>query len=338
MTNPSSSLKNWENSLKEYLKWIRSHSRLPTKGENPDLYDWIKFQKLNFRSLSFEQVKKLFLVGFSFGTLNGKWLAQLFELVDWNERKKVTGNKKLPKASRRLTIWVSYQRALKKRGWLLPERTKLLNNIGLDWDPTQNLWKSKFEQLIRFKKRFGHCRVPSGWNENPPLSNWVSRLRRDRKRLSRIRRESLDSIGFDWNVHKNNKEKHFQEAKAFYKRFGHCNVPATWKETPGLGCWIFTLRQKREELSKSDIRRLEKLRIDWDPQETQWNNQYSDLKAHFLKYGYCRVSQRRLENWASLQRTYMRQGTLKPKRVRQLNLIKFNWEGMYGHRKIRGRT
>ncbi len=48
--------------MKEYLKWVRLHSRLPTKGENPDLYDWIKFQKLNFRSLSFEQVKKLLIV------------------------------------------------------------------------------------------------------------------------------------------------------------------------------------------------------------------------------------------------------------------------------------
>ncbi len=34
-------------------------------------------------------------------------------------------------------------------------------------------WTERFQQLKEFKDRFGHCKVPKGWNEDPKLARWV---------------------------------------------------------------------------------------------------------------------------------------------------------------------
>lgn len=38
-------------------------------------------------------------------------------------------------------------------------------------------WEERFEDLRRYKERFGHCCVPSQWPESPPLAQWVKRQR-----------------------------------------------------------------------------------------------------------------------------------------------------------------
>ncbi len=34
-------------------------------------------------------------------------------------------------------------------------------------------WTERFQQLKEFKQRFGHCKVPKGWSEDPKLARWV---------------------------------------------------------------------------------------------------------------------------------------------------------------------
>jgi len=34
-------------------------------------------------------------------------------------------------------------------------------------------WTERFQQLKEFKARFGHCKVPKGWSEDPKLARWV---------------------------------------------------------------------------------------------------------------------------------------------------------------------
>jgi hypothetical protein len=34
-------------------------------------------------------------------------------------------------------------------------------------------WTERFQQLKEFKHRFGHCKVPKGWSEDPKLARWV---------------------------------------------------------------------------------------------------------------------------------------------------------------------
>ena len=38
-----------------------------------------------------------------------------------------------------------------------------------------------FKELVKFKKRFGHCHVRTGWNENRALARCVIKKRADKQ-------------------------------------------------------------------------------------------------------------------------------------------------------------
>ena len=56
----------------------------------------------------------------------------------------------------------------------------------------------------------------------------------------------LDSLGFTWSVKDTYWEEMFAALKSFTERFGHCNVPASWKENPGLGRWCANQRARKK--------------------------------------------------------------------------------------------
>ena len=60
-------------------------------------------------------------------------------------------------------------------------------------------WDERYGQLLAFKERMGHCRVPKEWRETPELGGWVIKQRMDRRRgtLLTEREERLDAIDFD---------------------------------------------------------------------------------------------------------------------------------------------
>ena len=98
----------------------------------------------------------------------------------------------------KLGSWVSIQRYRKE---LVPdERKQRLNAIGFVWDWRYDHWEQNFAALLRFKRREGHCCVPTFHNEgNVRLGYWSSTQRRKRKKMSTERRARLDNIGFVWN-------------------------------------------------------------------------------------------------------------------------------------------
>lgn len=72
----------------------------------------------------------------------------------------------------------------------------------------QERWKARFQQLVRFKLKHGHCNVPKSY-EDKSLHAWVRKQRinkqiRDRsngvKGLATEQVEALESIGFEWVV------------------------------------------------------------------------------------------------------------------------------------------
>jgi Helicase associated domain len=95
--------------------------------------------------------------------------------------------------------WVFRQRQNKKR---IPiERQRRLNTLGFVWRPFDSAWERSFAALMEFKNREGHCRVSQDHIENGiNLGRWVSKQRAKRKKMSIERRQSLDALGFVWNV------------------------------------------------------------------------------------------------------------------------------------------
>jgi len=142
------------------------------------------------------------------------------------------------------------------------------------------IWSEKFEDLIEFRKMFGHCHVPHYYHENAPLAQWVKRqryqykLKVDGKRstLSDERIRLLNKIGFIWNSHDAVWEERWNEL-AMYKRIhGDCIVPSNYEKNPQLAVWV--KRQRRQykfynegkptSMTKERIAKLEKLGFAWD--------------------------------------------------------------------------
>ena len=137
-------------------------------------------------------------------------------------------------------------------------------------DTRAERWERQFAKLVAFQQRFGHCRVPKRWREDPGLAIWVSNQRRafwrDTLPLERIQR--LVEVGFDgrgrpytiasWKDRLN-------QLAGFKARFGHCNVPSLWAEQPSLGHWVSNQRKlwKKGLLKPEQMHELGKLGFHW---------------------------------------------------------------------------
>jgi hypothetical protein len=57
---------------------------------------------------------------------------------------------------------------------LTKERMDLLDEIGFEWDVAKQTlpWQTRFEQMLEFKAKTGHCNVPRHYKEDPSLGEW----------------------------------------------------------------------------------------------------------------------------------------------------------------------
>ena len=101
------------------------------------------------------------------------------------------------------------QQGLKSDRNLTPDRIKRLEEIGLEWYPDKASFDKRYDDLVAFKKEFGHCNVTrSGYKGISSLGDWCSAMRNAYRRkqngdkirvnLSQERIERLEEIGFRW--------------------------------------------------------------------------------------------------------------------------------------------
>ncbi len=107
------------------------------------------------------------------------------------------------KENPQLGRWVAMQRYRRKIGELLPSHIARLDKLGFVWSPTDIGWDQMFEKLIQFKKRRGHCDVPSVWADDPQLASWVANQRHRKKTgtLMPDRAKRLEDLGFAWALY-----------------------------------------------------------------------------------------------------------------------------------------
>lgn len=89
--------------------------------------------------------------------------------------------------------WVNKQRMekrLKDQGMkssMTDHRLKLLDRCGFNWakHKGQLSWDDKYEELVDFFKKNGHCNVPTKFRENSALGRWISTQRAQMKEWRR---------------------------------------------------------------------------------------------------------------------------------------------------------
>jgi hypothetical protein len=147
--------------------------------------------------------------------------------------------------------------------------------------PYQNeRWLERYQDLLEYHSRRGHCNVPHVYTANPSLGQWVKRQRHQYKlqtqgqhsHLTRDRMQILEMLGFIWDSHGAAWEENSHELKEFRRIHSHCNVPCAYQGNPKLSTWI--KRQRRQyrwfaanqpsTMTLERVLKLENLGLIWD--------------------------------------------------------------------------
>ena len=176
-------------------------------------------------------------------------------------------------------------------------------NAVKSYQPDQTAWDQHFQDLLAFKQRHGHCRVPDRYPQNPSLAGWVRRQRseyhndlqqrrkveeasivsaavpetaRSPNAVSHERKAALLKIGFDFDPQRTKWEEKYKELVKFTKDHGHCK-PTPRKNDPlslrQLGIWVKCQRRhytlfkegKPSSMTLERIQRLNDIGFVWSP-------------------------------------------------------------------------
>jgi hypothetical protein len=163
-------------------------------------------------------------------------------------------------------------------------------------------WTEKFEELLDFRLKNGHCLVPNAFKQNPPMAEWVKRQRYQYKirnegkhsTMSDDRITALEKLGFVWNSHDAVWEERLKELKAFKAIFNDCNVPSNYAPNPQLAIWVKRQRRQYKFFTKGDsttmtpyrIDRLNELGFAWDgrkPKRSYPEEAWTNTKPAFRR-------------------------------------------------------
>ena len=135
----------WEDRFEELLQYKKTHGNceVPEQwSENIQLGTWVKWQRWLKKKgkLSLDHEHQLNEAGFRWEDIDIiVWEKRFEELLQY---KKLYGNCDVPQRqgeNRQLSIWVNWQRRLKKKGKLSLDHERLLNEVGFRWQSKLNL-------------------------------------------------------------------------------------------------------------------------------------------------------------------------------------------------------
>jgi hypothetical protein len=177
-----------------------------------------------------------------------KWKNQYEKLVEF---KRKHGNCLVPRSYKEdmsLGVWVSRQRLLHNKNTIPLDRKERLDEIGFVWKvDISALWNKQYGKLVEFKRKNGHCNVPTKYEKDTSLGMWVDTQRRlhSENKLRLDRKGLLDELGFVWRVDYSAQwNKQYEKLVEFKQKNGHCLVPNKYKEDGlSLGAWVSKQRQ-----------------------------------------------------------------------------------------------
>jgi superfamily II DNA or RNA helicase len=263
------------------------------------------------------------------------WLYRYGELKKFKQQ---YGHCNVPegyKNNRQLANWVNMQRRDYKKDALIQERINLLEKIGFFFEPLNETWKKRYEELKKFKKKYGHCNVPHKYKDNPRLGGWVVQQRKFCKKnfLTEERLGLLKKLNFSFNALNAAWDKKHEELKKFKKKYSHCNVPRKYKDNPQLSAWVSRQRVAyyKNSLPEGRTTLLKKVGFVFNADNEAWNKRYEELKKFKNEHGHCNVLRGYKANpslafWVSRQRVNHKKGVLNDKRAQLLKKISFKWE------------
>jgi hypothetical protein len=347
---------NWELRFRDLVIFKLKHGNcIVSEQKDLLLSRWVQFQRAEYKrgNMSADRIAKLNEVGMLTQTRPKKKVKTPKTVLRWNTlydelvaHKNTTGSCKVSRAvNAKLSNWAYKQVCDWRKGVVSEERLVKLREVGLlteyqeardDTDP-QLGWNHQYNELLKYKLRYGDCDVPPKWEENQTLAEWCQNQRYRHKygRLSDERLNKLSEIGFDlewkgkdetmWNFH-------YNELLEYKRMFGDCKVPSTWERNLNLAKWVRRQRDRNKLgiISDEQFAKLSEIGFVWNIHEDKWNMRFAELMNFKEENGHCLVPKdyelEQLVDWVGQLRSRFKSGTIRTERIAQLKDIGFVFE------------
>ncbi|MBF0628482.1 MAG: helicase associated domain-containing protein [Magnetococcales bacterium] len=315
----------------------QGHFNVPREWHDPpELYGWVKAQRLarEKEKLDEEKLARLVALGFLWDPREAAWEEMLLALTRFQQ----TRNHCLVPAQwaqdPALARWVDQQRRDYRIKLLKPDQIQRLESLGFVWDSKAIFWEEMFAALTEYREQHGDCLVSESQTEQSQLAWWVAAQRKAHLagQLEPERVQRLNAIGFVWDAQEVIWMESFRALEAFHNRFGHAVVPADWPENPRLATWVTTQRTARLKghLGEKRTALLDTLGMIWDAKEAVAEEMIQLLRTFKERHGHCDVPLEskefpRLGLWVQFQRQARKDGTLDACRAQRLEEIGVGW-------------
>lgn len=215
---------------------------------------------------------------------------------------------------------------------------KELDSMGFLWDlniSNELRWHYHYAELKQFYAQFGHTLVPAKKGEHKSLGAWVQRQRHRADKLTPEQKAALNKIKFLWSEDIEERKKEywlsmFKKLKAFYKKYGHSNVPDRYKGNEKLGRWVSTIRYSEQGLAKWKKDLLKTVRFKYSEdikrdQVARRKSLFSQLHAFYRIHGHANVPETYKDHKLAIFVGYLRQRPerIKPDEKKQLKKWNF---------------
>lgn len=277
----------WEQNFKSAKEYYLTYGNLdiPTNYKSKDgkhLGNWILRQRQLYKSnsLTDEQVKKLDSIGMDWmDRVDRVWENGFMEAKNYSEE---YGNLSVPKNYRSNTdfplgIWIQRQRSLYKNNKISEDRIKRLTDVGMNWNSDN--WEARFNLVKQYYEEHGNINISQKeviqgvW-----LGKWIVSQKKamEEGKLTQEQIEMLKTLPMEEVGRKDNRWwSMYEEAKKYYLKFGHLNIPMDYLTSNGkkLSDWI--IRQRRNyklgKMPSEHKEKLDEIGFIWDLGNT-WTN------------------------------------------------------------------
>ncbi|MEI8362364.1 MAG: Helicase associated domain protein [Betaproteobacteria bacterium] len=341
----------WEARFEELLKYKQQCGHCNViKDEDglQDLAQWVSAMRTQMlkKSLSEERIERLNAIGFVWDYQQLKtdetWLQWYRELEKYTHEH---GNPHVTRAhsNTKLASWVWIQRLRKDKSYasakpLNEEQITLLEKLGFYWDPHEERWQEKFNELLAFREQYGSCEVEKQAETHKKLLQWVDvqRSQRSQDKLTEKRISLLESIEFGWqSVNDTKWQSRYLELKNYYIQHGDADVPDQSKDYSKLAKWVGSMRtrKKSSKLDDERIRLLDELEFSWKLRDKgSWEDRLAEVVAFKEKYGHCNIplnltEPSKLSKFVNATRVQRNKGLLSAERIAKLDDVGFLWQG-----------
>lgn len=167
-------------------------------------------------------------------------------------------------------------------------KIKLLEELGIEWSPTESQWENMYLLAKQYYEENGHLLIPDKYvtAENIKLGRWIGTQRYNYKEcnLSEEKISLLEKIGMIWSVHDYEWMKMYDLAAAYYRDKGDLLVPNNYKtkDNISLGAWVGHQRRlyRENKITEEEIGLLNQIGMVWSLSDYEWMKMY-DLAVNY---------------------------------------------------------